>query len=124
LEARWHAALRKTEVTDAAMHVARARFDQPAVFGRRCPHEVDRLAQQAAWRLERLDLAGARQGFSELLALDPHNVEAQLGLGDCALREGDVSEARERYVSMAEDTALPRTIRARAREAAADLALA
>jgi tetratricopeptide (TPR) repeat protein len=124
LERSWHNALLAVKVSEEAMHVAKARFDQPAIFGRRCPHAVDRLGYRAGWLLGRLDVEQARRMFGDVLALDPHNIDAQLGLGDCALRDGKASEALEQYDRIAKDERFPRAIRARAREAIGDVSLA
>jgi len=51
LEARWLSHLDSIEVPPEAMGVAKARFDRPAVFGRHCPHAVDRLRQLVAHTL-------------------------------------------------------------------------
>src|SRR5439155_1705914 len=47
LEAEWLASLDRLKVGNDVLQVARARFDQPAIFGRRCPHVVDRLEDEA-----------------------------------------------------------------------------
>jgi formylglycine-generating enzyme required for sulfatase activity len=123
LEKKWLAALDRLEVPDDLREVARARFDQPAIFGRRCPHVVDRLAEEAAAALSRFDTERARKLYRELLELDPHDVGARLGLGTCALREGRVEPARAAFAAVAADPTLGRTVRARAVETLGDLSL-
>jgi tetratricopeptide (TPR) repeat protein len=127
LEAEWRRSLAAVRVAPEAMQVARARFDRPGVFGRRCPHVVDRLARQAGARLSGADVAGAREAFERVLALDPAHAGARLGLGGCARRQGGedgVAEARRRFEAVASDTTATRVVRAGAAEALGDLELA
>ena len=124
LERDFFAALDRVKVKEEAMLVARARFDQPAIFGRRCPHVVDRLTRDAMIAFSQLDIDRARETYGKVLELDPHNVGARLGLGSCALRDGRVDNAREIYARVADDGNLDKSTRAQAREALADVDLA
>ena len=47
LEAAWHAVLAEASIPEQAKAIARARFDRPSVFGRRCPHAVDQCRKEA-----------------------------------------------------------------------------
>ncbi|MEB2324513.1 MAG: hypothetical protein OZ921_18505 [Sorangiineae bacterium] len=123
LEAEWHASLATVTVSEAARVAARARFERPAVFGRRCPHAIDRLAGRAGAALGALDVTGAADDYRELLALDPHDFGARLGLATCALRSGDATLARRRYDALIADPALGRLLRAVAEQALGDLEL-
>ena len=123
LEAEWHASLVEVTVSDEAMEVARARFDRPAIFGRRCPHVVDRLASAGSASLRQLDHRGALDAFDEVLRLDPHHFGARMGRAHCALRAGDTEEARRRYQAVADDEQTKRVLRARGDEAIGDLDL-
>jgi formylglycine-generating enzyme required for sulfatase activity len=124
LEARFRSALDQRRVPADVLDVAKARFDQPAIFGRRCPHVVDRLAEEAGAALGRADTERARQLYKELLRLDPHDVGARLGLGTCALREGHVDAAQKSLSALAADPSLGRTVRGRVLENLADVSLA
>jgi formylglycine-generating enzyme required for sulfatase activity len=123
LERRWTASLRGLHVGDDVLQVAKARFDQPAIFGRKCPHVVDRIAQDAGSALAQLDTARARRLYGELLRLDPHDLGSRLGLATCALREGDLGAARALYEGVATDASLGKTVRSRAIESLGDLGL-
>lgn len=103
LEAEWHKSLERVKVSPEAMIAAKARFDRPAIFGRRCPHVVDRLAQQAGGALGSNDYQSARRDYRELLELDPDNFGAHMGLAKCDLRAGDTAAARERYQAISTD---------------------
>jgi tetratricopeptide (TPR) repeat protein len=123
LEAEWHSSLALVPVAPEAEHAARALFDRPAIFGRRCPHVVDRLERDARELLSRRDHAGAWRAYEKLLELDPSHTEARLGLGTCALRAGNEADARRRWEAMAADEGLRRLERAAAEEKLADLDL-
>ena len=124
LEHDWLASLDRLHVGEDVLHVARARFDQPAIFGRHCPHVVDRIAGEAGGALGQMDTERAARLYDDLLALDPHDVGARLGLATCALRDGKNDAARALYERIAADAALGKTVRARALESLGDLALA
>jgi tetratricopeptide (TPR) repeat protein len=123
LEQTWLHELRGVEVSEQALLAARVRFDRPAIFGRRCPHVVDRLADEAGAELGALDFRSASEKFNELLDFDATHLGARLGLGTCALRAGNLAAARERFERVARDSLLPRLQRAAGDEAIADLEL-
>ncbi len=58
LEAAWLADLDLVVLPEAARAQAKARFDRPALFGRRCPHAVDACRERA----DRLRGGGGRRG--------------------------------------------------------------
>jgi tetratricopeptide (TPR) repeat protein len=123
LERDWLDFLTGIAVSEPALLAARARFDRPAIFDRRCPHVVDRLAQQAATELGALDWRSATQAYEALLDLDAGHLGARLGLATCSLRAGDIAQARQRLENIARDPLLVRLQRAAAEEALADLDL-
>lgn len=103
--------------------LARARFDRPAIFGRRCPHVVDQLLEQASFAFEGFDFDGARAAYESGLQLDPANFNARIGLVACAERASGREEARARYEALALDPGLTRVQRAIVLERLADLEL-
>jgi formylglycine-generating enzyme required for sulfatase activity len=123
LERAWSHSLDLLVVGPDVLEVARARFDQPAIFGRRCPHVVDRIAGEAGGALAQLDTERARKLYGDLLRLDPHDFGARLGLSTCALREGKLDAARALLEATTQDPALGKAVRARAVETLGDLAL-
>ncbi len=124
LEVEWHESLGKELIDDRAREVGRARFDRPSVFGRSCPHVVDRYLYEGREHLGAFDAAGAREAFTSALDLDPGSLSARYGLADCALRSGDREAARHEFGAIAADEALHRASRVRGQEALGDLALA
>lgn len=101
LEARWHRALAAVPLSEAVLANARARFERPAFFQRRCPRVIDRRSGEANARLGAGDFEGARQGFRRVLALDPHDSGARLGLAACDARSGRFAAAVQRYEALA-----------------------
>lgn len=123
LDQEFRTSLGRVTLAAEAVQTARARFDRPAIFGRSCPHEVDRLEQEGNHELGVNDALGCRQAFQQLLELDPEHVRARMGLGSCALRAGDPAGARDRWAAVTRDEKLPSVQRAAADEALADLDL-
>jgi formylglycine-generating enzyme required for sulfatase activity/tetratricopeptide (TPR) repeat protein len=123
LEHDFHAALGAVSVPERALATAKARFEQPAFFARRCPRIVDRALGEGNQRLAAGDVKGADEGFHDALALDPNNVDARFGLAGCARRRGDTDRALERYGTLADDKTLPKPQAAHALETSADIEL-
>jgi len=123
LEVEWRDALGRLKLPPQALISARARFDRPAIFGRKCPHVVDRLTGEAHGRLAQGDFRGAKERFEKVLRLDPESFAARMGLGSCALRAGDEAEARRRWGELTKDPELHRLLQLAAEEAIADLDL-
>lgn len=123
LEREWHAHLTTLELDERVMAAARARFDRPGVFSRKCPHVIDRWLTAAGSKLGQRDVEGARAQFERVLALEPRNLGARHGLSVCALREAKLDEARRRYRELEDDPSLHALERLGASEALGDLAL-
>lgn len=102
--------------------IARARFDRPAIFGRRCPHVVDERLERAAMALEGFDVGTARAAYRETLELDPGSLAARLGLAACSERAGADAEAEARYLALAADATLSSPQRASVLERLGDRA--
>lgn len=119
----FHAALDALPLPTPALETARARFDRPALFGRRCPHEVDALYGRARQRLSARDTTRARELFLRVLALDPGHFGARLGLPSCELGEGDLADAERGFAQLAADEQLHALWRLHALERAADAQL-
>src|SRR5690606_5957527 len=107
-------------ISPEALHTAKVRFDRPAIFGRHCPHVVDKLAAEGTEMLGRNDARGACERFGQVLDLDPQHVWARLGLGTCTLRIGDEQAARRRYAALADDASAPVVHRTFGEEALGD----
>ncbi len=114
------AGLRLPEI---ARPLARARFGRPAVFARRCPHEVDRYRRRAEDALARGDATGAMADVDAALRLAPRDSGLLLLRAGCAERAG-AGDAMARFEALADDTSQPVSVRLRAAERRADRALA
>ncbi len=124
LEAEFRRALGRERPSATALAVARARFDRPSVFARRCPHERDELRAEAAALLGAGDVRAAARRYDRLLAEEEHDGGSRLGRATCSERLGEVGDARARLEAARDDAALPKTSRDRAEERLGDLALA
>ncbi len=122
LEASWHESLDAIDLSPQVLHIARARFERPSVFGRACPHAVDRLYVEAEQRLRLGDPQGADEILADVLRLDALHGRAQLLRPACDLRRGEVRDAIEGYREIANDLERPTTERAQALEAIGDAA--
>jgi hypothetical protein len=123
LEAAFRAELALLPIPERIRDIARARFDRPAIFGRRCPHVVDERLERAALALEGFDVATAAAAYQDSLELDPTSFAARFGLAACAERAGAAADADARYLALAEDGKVPRTQRASVLERLGDRAL-
>jgi tetratricopeptide (TPR) repeat protein len=124
LEAAWHADLDRVTLPEAARLSAKARFDRPAIFGRRCPHVVDACKGKA----ERLRGAGDYEGalaiYGDVLTLDPHDDGVRVSMAAARIRDGHLDEGKAALEQIAEAKETPRHVRDRAVEELGDLALA
>jgi len=123
LQGKLDAELDGVEISERLREVARARFDRPAIFGRRCPHVVDALIGKAASAFEGFDVGSAEAAYAAALALDPSNFNARLGVAACAERDAPATEADGRYRELASDPSLTRVQRSSVLERLADRAL-
>jgi tetratricopeptide (TPR) repeat protein len=123
LERAWHEDLDRVELSDVARAAARARFDRPAIFGRRCPHVVDECKERAAGLRDEGDDEGAIVEARRVLALDPGDALAALGLAASQVRLGRLDEGRASLLALANDERLTPRARDRALEDLGDLAL-
>jgi hypothetical protein len=123
LESDFRARLDGVQLPDYVLDLAKARFDRPAIFGRRCPHDVDELLEDASAALDRYDITAAHRAYSESLRLDPANFGARLGLAVCEQRRGAARVAAARYTEIGRDAALSRVQRSTVAERLGDVAL-
>jgi tetratricopeptide (TPR) repeat protein len=123
LERAWHEDLDGASLSDVARGAAKARFDRPSIFGRRCPHVVDARMERAAELRTLGDHEGAIFELRRALALDPGDTSAVLTLASCQVRSGRLDEGRADLLALANDERLTRRDRDRAIEALGDVAL-
>jgi tetratricopeptide (TPR) repeat protein len=123
LEAAWQAELGKIKLPEATAAIAKARFDRPSVWGRKCPHAVDLLRKDAERAQDRGDYIQAKRTYDDLLHLDPHDDNARLALAGCLLRKGEKGEAIKLLSGVAGDESSSRLVKNRALSQLADLDL-
>ncbi|APR75365.1 Hypothetical protein A7982_00711 [Minicystis rosea] len=123
LEHLWHEELDRVTLPEAARAQAKARFDRPAIFGRRCPHVVDACRGRADRLRNAGDYEGALAAYEEVLALDPRDSGVRVSMAVTRLRDGKVEEGREALARLADGKDVPRHVRDRAVEELADLAM-
>jgi len=124
LERAWHEDIDRVTLPDAARAQAKARFDRPAIFGRRCPHVVDACRGRADALRGNGEYDAAIAAYEDLLRLDPRDEGVRVTIAVTRMREGKIEEARRALERIAERAEAPRHVRDRAVEQLADLALA
>ncbi len=119
----WRASLDAVPLPDEALKVAKGRFDRPAIWGRRCPHVVERLREEAETCREEGDLAAADDKLRTLLELDAVDPSARIQRARLSGARGDLDGMRAILRAVEADARVSSNWRNRAREALADLAL-
>jgi tetratricopeptide (TPR) repeat protein len=123
LEQAFQQDLMLVQLPDAAMAQARARFDRPGLFSRRCPHVVDGCRKRADELRGRGDDEGAMEVLDVWLALDPGDASARVAAARTLERMGRVKDAVTTLEAIAQDERFLRSVRDGALEALGDLAL-
>jgi len=124
LEEAWHHDLDEATLPDAAMAQARARFDRPSLFVRRCPHRVDECKARADTLRGAGDEEGAIDAYREALAFSPEDAMIHVGIAESLYRAGRTDEAKQALEQVARSDMAQRHVRDRALEGLGDLALA
>lgn len=124
LEARFHAALDALPLSEAALAQAKARFDRPGIFGRRCPHVVDACRRRAEARKDAGDEDGVLAEYAIIRRLDPNDPMLPVHVARSKIRKGEVSAGKDELRAVVADERAPRHVRDRALEDLADLELA
>ncbi|MCU0692608.1 MAG: hypothetical protein MUF54_14505 [Polyangiaceae bacterium] len=122
-EARWKEQLARLELPASALDYARAQFERPGVFRRRCPHAVDAMNRDAGRLAAEGDCTEASRLYERASALDPLDERARMGLASCAARLEGRDAAKTRWMQLAGDGLVAVTARHRAQESLADLLL-
>lgn len=126
MERAFHADLDALTLPDAARAQAKARFDRPAVFERRCPHVVDACKQKAEQLRARGDHEGAIAAYRRVLSLDK-SPATRVAIAETRLASdapSSRSEGARELEEIAGDASIPRHLRDRAAERLGDVALA
>jgi len=104
-----------------AASFARAKFQQPSVFRRRCPHVVDALRRQADGCRDAHQIAKAVDLYGDVLRRDPHDFAALYGLGLIDVHYVDAARGLSELERLASSPETPRTWQDRAKDALADV---
>ncbi len=111
---------RNVPLPDAALAYAKARFDRPAIFGRKCPHVVDALRHEGDVCRDSQRYEEAIKKYREAVHKDPLDFASKHALAQVDRRHGDRETGRAELEKLASSEAVPRTWRDRANEALAD----
>ena len=120
LDQRFEDALRSLAMPDGASAYAKAKFERPSVWGRRCPHVVDALDRRADKCRDEHRVARAESLYDDALGWDAHDWHAQLYRARLEVWYGDEEHGRAALLQLSADDKVPRTWRDRALEALAD----
>ncbi len=124
LERTWLGELDAITLPDAARAQARARFDRPAIFGRKCPRIVDACKREGDRLHNGGDDEGAIAKYDEVLRLDPHDGSTRISIARSLIARGRVDEGLGALAQIAEGEGTRRDVRDRALEELGDQALA
>jgi hypothetical protein len=116
----WLRSLDDAPLPPEALAVAKARFDRPAIWGRRCPHVVEKLRDEAEECRDDGDYASADDKLRKLLSLDEADPSARMERAKLASKRGDDAAMRSMLQEMIGDARTSTTWRNRAREHLAD----
>jgi tetratricopeptide (TPR) repeat protein len=120
LDRRFRESLVRTPLSAEAQSFARARFERPSVFGRKCPHVIDAVRGEADRCRGRNEYARATELYGEVLGRDPHDWSARYGLGMVSARQRDWAAGERELRALIDSEQAPRTLRDWARDALAD----
>ena len=123
LDADFRAWLAELPMPRDATAYARAKFERPSVWARKCPHVVDALNRDADRCRDEHRLARADALYARALDRDPRDQHAQMARAKMAAQSRDPAEwarGRDELGRIAADEQAPRTWRDRAEEALAD----
>jgi tetratricopeptide (TPR) repeat protein len=99
---------------------AKARFDRPSVWARKCPHVVDALDRDGDGCRDDRRFARAVELYDRALSRDSRDWHARFERDRIDLRYGDTEKGRRDLDEILRDDQAPRTWRDRAQEALAD----
>jgi tetratricopeptide (TPR) repeat protein len=120
IERRFREKLATVVVAKEAEQVAKARFERPSVFGRRCPHVVDALRRKADVCRDSRQIDEALTAYAAVLREDPKDLSSRVSVAYVERRFRDHERGRRGLEEIERDLSLPRTFRDRATEALAD----
>ncbi len=123
LDREFRAWLEHVPLPDEAESFARAKFQRPGIFGRKCPHVVDALRGEADTCRDSQRYAEAIAKYEKALAKDPADWASRQGRAATMRRHGDREAGKAALEALAQSDKTPRSWRDRAEEALADAEL-
>lgn len=124
LETSWHAELDALVLPQAAAEQAKARFDRPGIFKRRCPRTVDACKERSHALASGGDAKGAILELLRAQELDPQSEGIRLELAELQAPAGDPERSESELAAIVADEKVARSVRDRALEALADMQFA
>ena len=115
--------LKTLTISDETREHARARFERPGVFGRRCPHLIDALRHEAEACSDGARFEEAITIYGRALAEDDNDFVSRLARAGLQVKFGTEAErasGERELTAMVEDKRYSRPVRDRALEAVAD----
>ncbi len=106
LIAEWEAFVDGIQLREDQLRIARQRFIRPAIFRRRCPHEVAALIDRAWQAYSAQRYSDAVRDFDRVLELEPENPSALRGLlyGTYRLEDYERSESAALLIERPDQT--------------------
>ncbi len=123
LEDAWHAELDALVLPKAAMEQAKARFDRPGIFKRRCPRTVDACKERSHDLSSGGDAKGAILELEKARAFDPDSESIRLDIAELYAPAGDPEKSEAALGAIVADENVSRIVRDKALESLADLEL-
>ncbi len=120
IEAKFKKKLETLSVSPEAAAVAKAKFDRPSLFGRRCPHVVDALRRKADGCRDARQIDDAIAAYAAVLKEDPRDPSARVSLAYVERRFHDREKGRASLEALERDAELPKPHRDHASEVLAD----
>jgi hypothetical protein len=120
--AQWRAFLDAYPLDEGMLEEARAIFDRPTMFARRCARTNATRLERGQRFIGRRDAEAARQCFDQLVADDPDDMRSRAAIAEAFAGAGLDADAHEHATAVAEAEGAGQARRARARELLADIA--
>jgi hypothetical protein len=120
LDQEFREAATSTVLSPQATAYAKARFERPAIFQRRCPHVVDGIRQHADQCRDAHEVDRAVELYDDVLERDPHDWAARYSRAALLLRFGDEELGRRQLQALLDDPDQPRTWKDRTLDALTD----
>jgi tetratricopeptide (TPR) repeat protein len=120
LDAAYRDYLKSVSLPPEAASFAKAKFQRPGLFGRRCPHAVDAIRHEGDVCRDTQRFEEAIRLYDSALSKDPRDFASKQSRAVTMRRHTDREKGRLELEALAKSEDVPRTYRDRAEEALAD----